>query len=146
MCELIVHFVVCFVVFILPVLLTIYLAISSNKEKIDEPKSDEQLEEAYIKPEFKPLTEEQIKVIHSKGKITPAEKVEEWESMDLCAPGDAIGSVAFRCRKFGCCHDCLVDYASNTDEYTSLFDDIKIVNDEYPPVFVSTKIDNSSKH
>lgn len=66
----------------------------------------------YIKPNFKPLTQEQIDDIHSRGKITPEEKVKEWEGMDLCAPGDAIGSAAWRCKKFQNCHDCLVDYAS----------------------------------
>ena len=31
----------------------------------------------YIKPNFKPLTQEQIDDIHSRGKITPEEKVKE---------------------------------------------------------------------
>lgn len=76
----------------------------------------------YVKPVFKELTAEQIADIHSRGKITPAEMVEEWEGFDLCAPGDAIGSAGWRCRKFKCCHDCLVDYANERDEYTSIFD------------------------
>ena len=45
--------------------------------------------------------------------------------MDLCAPGDAIGSAAWRCRKFKNCHDCLVDYANKHDEYVSFFDILK---------------------
>ena len=78
--------------------------------------------------DIKPLPAEQIEDIHSRGKITPAEKVKEWESLDLCAPGDAIGSASWRCKKFRhSCHDCLVDYASNHEEYTSMFQDIKIV-------------------
>ena len=76
-------------------------------------------------PQFKVLTQEQIDDIHSRGKITPKEKVKEWEDMDLCAPGDAIGSAAWRCRKFKNCHDCLVDYANQHDEYVSFFDILK---------------------
>ena len=58
---------------------------------------------------------------YSRGMITPAEKVREWESFDLCAPGDAIGSAANRCKKFGYnCHECLIDYASGKDEYHPL--------------------------
>ncbi len=51
-------------------------------------------------PKLKPLSEEQIREIHSHGMITPEEQVREWESFDLCAPGDAIGSAANRCKKF----------------------------------------------
>ena len=72
-------------------------------------------------PKLKPLSEEQIREIHSRGMITPEEKVREWESFDLCAPGDTIGSAANRCKKFGYnCHECLIDYASGKDEYHPL--------------------------
>ena len=72
-------------------------------------------------PKLKHLSEEQIREIHSRVMITPAEKVKEWESFDLCAPGDAIGSAANRCKKFQHnCHECLVDYASGNDEYRPL--------------------------
>lgn len=99
-----------------------------EKEPQKEQQDEQQSEYDYMKPQFKPLTAEQIKDIHSRGKITPAEMVEEWESMDLCAPGDAIGSAAWRCRKFKhCCHDCLVDYANEHDEYTSMFEIMKQV-------------------
>ena len=93
---------------------------NSNKEK-----EKHNIDENYEKPKFKELTREQIKDIHARGKITPQEKVKEWEGMDLCAPGDAIGSAAWRCRKFKNCHDCLVDYANQHDEYTSFFDILK---------------------
>lgn len=76
----------------------------------------------YEEPSFKPLSRNQIDDIHSRGKITPEEKVKEWESLDLCAPGDAIGSAAWRCRKFRNCHDCLIDYTNEYGEYTSFFD------------------------
>lgn len=86
-------------------------------------------EDNYTKPQFKELTEEQIADIHSRGKITPEEVVEEWENMGLCAPGDAIGSAAWRCKKFKYhCHDCLVDYANENDEYTSFFKEVKLTN------------------
>lgn len=53
--------------------------------------------------------------------------VKEWEEMDLCAPGDAIGSAAWRCKKFrNNCHDCLVDYAGEHDEYTSVYELLKL--------------------
>lgn len=73
------------------------------------------------------ITQEQIDEIHARGHITAAEKVEEWESMDLCAPGDAIGSAANRCHEFNYnCHECLVDYASTQDEYEPI--DFKVCN------------------
>lgn len=92
-----------------------------KEEKVHELK-----ESGYAKPIFKELTQEQIDDIHSRGGITPQEKVKEWEDMDLCAPGDAIGSAAWRCEKFHYnCHDCLVDYANEHEEYTSFYDILK---------------------
>ncbi len=88
----------------------------------NEMQNEEYITDDYFRPQFKPLTHEQIEDIHLRGKITPAEMVKEWESLDLCAPGDAIGSAAWRCKKFRhCCHDCLVDYANENDEYESFF-------------------------
>ena len=55
--------------------------------------------------------------IHAKGKITPEEKVKEWKSLGLCAPGDAIGSASDRCRTFKDCHECLREFASYNDEH-----------------------------
>lgn len=83
--------------------------------------------ENYEVPYLKELTEEQIDDIHSRGKITPAEKLKEWEDLDLCAPGDAIGGAARRCHKFRNCHDCLIDCANTKDEYKSFYDDLKII-------------------
>lgn len=80
----------------------------------------------YVKPTLKKLTQKQIDDIHARGKITPAEQVEEWEDMSLCAPGDDAGSASWRCKKFfNNCHDCLVDYANEHDEYLSFFKFIK---------------------
>lgn len=85
--------------------------------------------EIYQKPKLKTLTIKQIEQIHSKGMLTPAEKVKEWESLDLCAPGDAIGSAAHRCKKFHHnCHDCLIDYANQKDEYESILNNLKPIN------------------
>ena len=81
----------------------------------------------YEKPFLIPLTQEEIDDIHSRGKITPAEMLKEWEDMDLCAPGDAIGSASWRCKKYHHnCHDCLIDYANQKREYTSFFDIMQV--------------------
>ncbi len=81
-------------------------------------KKKKKTEEEYITPEFKPLTQEEIDDIHSRGKITPAEKVMEWEKMNACVSADEMWTSAWRCQKFKTCHDCLVDYAVNDqDEY-----------------------------
>lgn len=96
-----------------------------NEHNKNVVKYFKELHENYIKPQLKNLTEEEIQEIHARGKITPAEKIREWESLDLCAPGDSIGSAAWRCDKFKCCHDCLVDYANNHEEYTSFADILK---------------------
>lgn len=113
-------------------LLIIILDLISEHKPNKKSKTKKQIKNdsyATATPQFKVLTQEQIDDIHSRGKITPAEKVKEWEGMDLCAPGDAIGSAAWRCRKFHYnCHDCLVDYANEHDEYTSFYDILKNVN------------------
>lgn len=102
-----------------------------NTEQIKEKRKEHELklkERGYVKPQFVELTQEEIDDIHSRGRITPAEKVKEWEDMDLCTPGDAIGSAAWRCKKFDNCHDCLVDYAGEHGEYVSFYDILKINN------------------
>lgn len=112
-------------------LLIIILDLISEHKSNKKSKTEKQIKNdsyATTTHQFKVLTQEQIDDIHSRGKITPEEKVKEWEGMDLCAPGDAIGSAAWRCKKFKNCHDCLVDYANQHDEYTSFFDIMKIVN------------------
>lgn len=112
------------VAFIALILITIYVKIIEDnaKKHTDEQNDDDvqKLEKPYVKPQLKPLTAEQIAEIHSRGKITPAEQLAEWESWGLCAPGDAIGSAAWRCRKFRNCHDCLIDFVNEHDEYTSI--------------------------
>lgn len=68
----------------------------------------------------KELTQSQVDEIHKRGKITPLEKVREWEGLGLCTPGDAIGSAANRCHSFSSCHNCLTDYAYKQKEYDKL--------------------------
>ena len=80
-------------------------------------------EEDYVKPELKPLTQQQIDDIHKRGKITPEEQVKEYETMGLCAPGNS--GFNERCHNFANCHDCLVDYVKDQDEYTSIFELLK---------------------
>ena len=70
-----------------------------------------------VKEFYDTYDEEKINEIHAKGKITPMEKVEEYESSDLCAPGDAIGLASNRCRFFSDCHECLLEYSSHNQEY-----------------------------
>ena len=99
-----------------------------KKYNIEKTNGENDLNE-YRKPELKKLTKEQIKEIHSKGLITPEEKVKEWEMHDICAPGDAIGSASNRCKKFNYnCHDCLVDYSKKSDEYVPIERHFKIIN------------------
>lgn len=116
--------------YVLLCVLAIYAIDKRNRKKQTKMKIEREnklIESGYVRLQFKKLTQEQINDIHARGKITPAEQVKEWEGMDLCAPGDAIGSAAWRCRKFENCHDCLVDYANQHDEYTSFFDILKDV-------------------
>lgn len=121
---------ICIIGYLIFAGLLIYILDKKNtqhKKQINRYKENKLIESGCIKPQFKELTQEQIDEIHSRGKITPAEKVNEWEGLDLCAPGDAIGSAAWRCKKFNNCHDCLVDYANDNDEYESFFKDLKII-------------------
>lgn len=120
----------CFVICIYCVYISIKLDTTSKDKKKEITQKETTIKKIdtdnYVKPMFKKLTQEQIDDIHARGKITPAEMVKEWEGMDLCAPGDAIGSAAWRCEKFHNCHDCLVDYANEHDEYTSFCEIIKL--------------------
>ena len=124
------------VVMLIIVVSVIGALVDEIKTRLKEPddEEDEKEEElSYTKPKFKTLTDAQIEDIHSRGKITPEEKVEEWENLDLCAPGDAAGSAAWRCEKYqNHCHDCLTDFANEHDEYTSIYDMLKVANKPDP--------------
>lgn len=54
---------------------------------------------------------------------TPTEKVAEWEQFNLCAPGDAISSASWRCKKFENCHD----YAESQSQISSKKDNYPIL-------------------
>ncbi len=75
---------------------------------------------------YQALTNEDIELIHSEGKLSSYDKVKEWESLDLCTPGDAVSSAADRCKFFKNCHECLMEYASHNEEYNKF--DFKLID------------------
>ena len=79
-----------------------------------------------VKEFYEMFNQEKIDEIHSRGKITPMEKVEEFEEYELCAPGDGIGSASNRCAFFNDCHECLLEYASHNEEYDKF--DFELLN------------------
>lgn len=84
-----------------------------------------------IQYNIKKLTQEEIDDIHKRGKLTQLEKVKEWESHGLCAPGDAIGSAADRCAYFKNCHECLLEFASHQLEHEPIeFKLVRFPNNE----------------
>lgn len=126
-------YIVIFAIFIFVPALTFIALKEINKQNDKKEITDNNyernkalIEDSYEVHKTKSLTEEQITDIHARGKITPAEKVKELEGLGMCI-GDYAGSAAWRCHKFGNCHDCLVDYANTKDEHTSFFDDLKII-------------------
>ena len=113
-------YIVIIAIFIIVTVLTFAVLKEIDKQNDEKEESD------YEVYKTKTLTQAQIADIHERGKITPEEKVKELEGLGMCI-GDHIESMAWRCDKFRNCHDCLVDYANTKDEYTSFFDDIKII-------------------
>ncbi len=90
------------------------------RKRIKDADNKAQQDNSIIKQ--KPLTPEQIRDIHAKGKITPEEKATEWESLDLCVPGDIMEKAYLRCRKYDNCHECLMDYAAELNsEFSSMY-------------------------
>lgn len=74
------------------------------------------------------LTKKEIEDIHKRDFVTVDESVKEWESLNLCAPGDAIGGAKDRCNIFkNNCHDCLVDYANLKKEHVSILNNLKLI-------------------
>lgn len=67
------------------------------------------------------LTKEEIISIHKKGYLTAKEIVQEWESFGLCAPCNSKGPKNMKCNEYDNCHDCLVDFASQKDEWISTY-------------------------
>lgn len=76
---------------------------------------------------YNSITKNQIDEIHSKGKLTPLEAVQLWESYDLCAPGNHASIAKCNCEFFNYnCHECLMEYASHSLEHCGF--DLKLVN------------------
>ena len=67
------------------------------------------------------LSQERIDEIHRNGNNTAKEQVDEWESLGLCAPNNAAGQEVDRCKDFKNCHECLVDFADQQDEWVSVY-------------------------
>ena len=90
---------------------------------------------------YNSITQEQIDEIHSKGKLTPLEAVQLWESYDLCVEGNKGILSKNRCEYFNLnCHDCLMESASHELEHDNI--DFKLVNsitDEQGPVLNKTR-------
>jgi hypothetical protein len=70
---------------------------------------------------YNSITEEQINEIHAKGKLTPLEAVQMWESLDLCIEGNKSLLCKNRCEYFNKnCHDCLMEKASHKLEHDKI--------------------------
>ncbi len=69
--------------------------------------------------EAQALSQERIDEIHRNGNNTSREQVDEWESLGLCAPKNSAGKETDRCKEFKNCHECLVDFANQKDEWVS---------------------------
>ena len=99
--------------------------VPDNKSELEE--NDDWIKDIVMSKE-KTMSQEKKDEIHSRGKLTPEDKVKEWESFDLCAPGSAIdGTKKIRCSYFNYdCHECLLNYAYKNDEYVAI--DFKLTN------------------
>jgi hypothetical protein len=70
---------------------------------------------------YNSITQEQIDEIHAKGKLTPLEVVQMWESFDLCIEGSKSILSKSRCQYFEQnCHECLMASASHKLEHDSI--------------------------
>lgn len=70
---------------------------------------------------YSSITPEKIEEIHKKGKLTPLEVVQMWESFDLCVEGSKTIFSKSRCKYFkNNCHECLMETASHKLEYEPL--------------------------
>ena len=74
-----------------------------------------------VKDFYNSITQEQINKIHSKGKLSPLEAVQLWESFDLCIEGSKTVFSKSRCEYFEYnCHECLMETASHQLEYEKI--------------------------
>ena len=90
---------------------------------------------------YSSITQEQIDEIHLKGKLTPLEVVQLWESHDLCIEGSKTISSKNRCRYFNQnCHECLMETSSHKLEHDNI--DFEVANSmasETAPVLKKTR-------
>lgn len=115
------------IVVFFPIVSWVILMIYQYLKNRSENSKNESDEVYYVKNVIRPLTEEQIDEIHKRGNLTPEEKVQEWESFNLCVPGDYASSAAWRCKIFGWdCHKCLCDLAASKEEWEPM--EFKLVN------------------
>lgn len=123
-----------FLVFFLLLFLTVIGSIILAKHLVDGTTAQEEeqhVENHHVPPILKELSPEQIADIHSRGKITPAEYVEQWESTGMCWVISEDRAAPW-CENFRHnCHDCLVAMANESDEHTSLWDYLKPYNHDF---------------
>ena len=82
-------------------------------------KNKDREEEKDIGPQLKQLTDEEIESLHSKGLLSPAEQVKQWELLDYCVPSEKSENVTWRCIRFKYnCHECLIDYYLEQEDCT----------------------------
>ena len=89
---------------------------------------------------YNSITQEQIDEIHAKGKLTPLEIVQLWESYDLCVEGNKTVLSKNRCKYFNKnCHECLMETASHKLEHDNIDFKVNLTTDEQNPVLKKTR-------
>lgn len=89
---------------------------------------------------YNSITQEQIDEIHAKGKLTPLEIVQLWESYDLCVEGNKTVLSKNRCKYFNQnCHECLMETASHKLEHDNIDFKVNLTTDEQNPVLKKTR-------
>ena len=89
---------------------------------------------------YNSITQEQIDEIHAKGKLTPLEIVQLWESYDLCVEGNKTVLSKNRCKYFNQnCHECLMETASHKLEHDNIDFKVNLITDEQNPVLKKTR-------
>ena len=85
---------------------------------------------------YSSITQEKIDKIHAKGKLTPLEAVQMWESFDLCVEGSKSVFSKSRCQYFAYkCHECLMESASHKLEHDPIeFELVNSTKEEQGPV------------
>lgn len=89
---------------------------------------------------YNSITQEQIDEIHAKGKLTPLEIVQLWESYDLCVEGNKTVLSKNRCKYFNQnCHECLMETASHKLEHDNIDFKVNLTTGEQNPVLKKTR-------